>query len=124
MCQESPPSADLVLDKPILTNEGLSFIFSPDRCANCTYNDPNVIHEVIYSANNTGQWDKFDSYIISDTGQIATWAAFANTTSGSSFNTTLLKYNFEQIVTASEFQGRSIDLVVAPKMFIQSGLIP
>jgi hypothetical protein len=35
----------------------------------------------------------------------------------------LLHWNFETIVTASEFQGRKIDLAVEPKIFIESGLI-
>ena len=35
----------------------------------------------------------------------------------------LLKWNYEQQDTATEFQGRNIDLVVEPKIFIKSGLI-
>jgi len=100
---------------------------NPGGCSppNCTYNDPGIIHEVVYEANNDGStWDKFDSYIISDAGKVATQAAFAGTTSGTTFNEVMLHYNFEMVVTASEFQGRSIDLVVAPKLFIESGLIP
>ncbi|MDD5303522.1 MAG: hypothetical protein PHS14_10490 [Elusimicrobia bacterium] len=40
------------------------------------------------------------------------------------FKQTLLGWNFQTIVTACEFGGRKIDLVVEPKIFIQSGLIP
>ena len=50
-------------------------------------------------------------------------ADFAGATTGTAFKQVLLNFNFEQIVTASEFNGRSIDIAVAPKIFIQSGLI-
>jgi len=36
----------------------------------------------------------------------------------------LLDFNFEQVITASEFGGRKIDLVVEPRILIQSGLMP
>ena len=35
---------------------------------------------------------------------------------GASFKETLLKWNYQQIITASEFQGRKIDLVFEPKI--------
>ncbi|MBI3552271.1 MAG: FecR domain-containing protein [Elusimicrobia bacterium] len=100
---------------------------NPPACSppDCTYTEPGLIHQVVFSANGTGTiWDKFDSYIISDTGKVATTADFAGVTSGASYKSTLLKWNFEQIVTASEFHGRKIDLAVEPKIFIESGLIP
>jgi hypothetical protein len=99
----------------------------PPTCGppNCTYNESGVMHQVVYSQDGTGAtWDKFDSYIISDKGKVASAADFAGVTSGASYKQTLLNWNFEQIVTASEFQGRKIDLAVEPKIFIQSGLIP
>jgi transposase len=57
-------------------------------------------------------------------GKIAKTADFAGITSGTQYKQTLLKWNFQTIVTASEFGGRKIDLAVEPKIFIQSGLIP
>lgn len=104
----------------------LTTVQNPPGCAppNCTYTEAGLIHQVVYSSNANGQWDKFDSYIISDEGKVATTADFAGANTGSSYKTTLLKWNFEQIVTASEFGGRTIDLAVSPKLFIQSGLIP
>lgn len=100
---------------------------SPADCGppNCTYNESGVMHQVVYAQNPAGTiWEKYDSYIISDEGKIANAAAFGGVTSGSSYKQTLLNWNFETVVTASEFQGRKIDLAVEPKIFIQSGLIP
>lgn len=92
---------------------------------NCTYTEDGVLHQVVYMADGTGTiWEKYDSYIISDEGRIATTADFAGTTTGADYKQRLLGYNFQTIVTASEFQGRKIDLAVEPRIFIQSGLIP
>ena len=65
---------------------------------------------------------KYDNFVIDDAGRLPSWGVFAGT-SGSAFRQTLLNWNYEQVITASEFQGRSIDLVVAPKILIQSGLM-
>ncbi len=94
----------------------------------CTYNEigEGIFHDVVYAADATGLiWEKYDSYVISDAGKIAKTSDFASSGfGGTSFKTTLLNWNFQTIVTASEFGGRKIDLVVEPKIFIQSGLIP
>ena len=91
---------------------------------NCTYDENGVMHSVVYADNGGDVWEKYDSYIISDEGKIAASGDFAGVTSGTSYKQTLLKWNFQTVVTASEFNGRKIDLVVEPKIFIQSGLIP
>ncbi|MEK9144871.1 MAG: hypothetical protein AAB339_04600, partial [Elusimicrobiota bacterium] len=71
-----------------------------------------------------GSWDKWDNYIISDEGEVAAPGDFGNARTGVAFKETLLKWNYQQIITASEFQGRKIDLVFEPKILIESGLIP
>ena len=101
--------------------------YPADGCAppNCTYTEEGVLHQVVYAENVGGTiWEKYDNYIISDEGKIAGLADFAGVTSGSSYKSALLNWNYQQIVTASEFGGRKIDLVVEPKIFIKSGLIP
>ena len=110
-----------------VTYTNVTTVQQPPGCGppDCTYTESGVQHQVVYSSNLAGDvWDKFDSYIISDTGKIATTADFAGVTTGAQYKTTLLNWNFQQIVTASEFGGRKIDLAVEPKIFIQSGLIP
>ena len=114
-----------------VTYNNVTAVQSPPACGfpNCTGQENGIQHQIVYSDNSTtggngSVWDKFDSYIISDTGKIATNADFGGVTSGAQFKTTLLNWNFETVVTASEFGGRKIDLAVEPKIFIQSGLIP
>ena len=92
---------------------------------NCTFNEAGVIHSVVYAANGDGSvWEKYDNYVISDEGKVAKTSDFAGITSGTQYKQVLLNWNFQTIVTASEFGGRKIDLAVDPKIFIQSGLIP
>lgn len=113
---------------PAFTN--VTTVRNMPGCAppDCTYNEisEGIFHDVVYASNGDGSiWEKYDSYVISDEGKIARTSDFAATGfSGQSFKQTLLGWNFQTIVTASEFQGRKIDLVVEPKIFIQSGLIP
>ncbi|MBI4248005.1 MAG: FecR domain-containing protein [Elusimicrobia bacterium] len=82
------------------------------------------MHQVILESYDDGTFTLWDNYIISDEGKIAKSSDFAGITSGAQFKSVLLKWNYEQVITASEFQGRKIDLVVAPKILIESGLIP
>ncbi len=83
-----------------------------------------VFHDrvtVRYTGNDT--FEQYDFYVIDDNGNVAELADFSGATSGQSYKETLLKWNFEQVITASEFQGRKIDLVVEPKILIKSGLL-
>ena len=113
---------------PVFTN--VTTVQTAPGCAppDCTYSEvgQGIFHDVVYAANGDGSiWEKYDSYVINDLGKIAKTSDFASTGfGGTSFKQTLLGWNFQTIVTASEFGGRKIDLVVEPKIFIQSGLIP
>ena len=74
-----------------VTYNNITTVQQPPGCGppNCTYNENGVQHQVVYSANGAGDvWDKFDSYIISDTGKIATTADFSGVTSGAQYKTT------------------------------------
>ena len=109
-------------------NNVVSIIRSPncDTLDTCTGNrEPGYFHDIIYRKNGTGTiWDKFDNYIIDDNGTIAKQSDFGGITSGAQYKRRLLEFNYQQIITASEFGGRKIDLVFEPKILMQSGLIP
>jgi hypothetical protein len=94
----------------------------------CTYNDisEGQFRDVVYARNADGSiWEKYESFVIDNDGKIARTSDFSATGfGGNGFKAALLNWNFQTIVTASEFQGRKIDLVVEPRIFIQSGLIP
>ncbi|MDD5629826.1 MAG: FecR family protein [Elusimicrobia bacterium] len=113
--------ASLVSPTTLTTVRESPFCDPPD----CTYNEAGVEHSVVYSSNGDWTvWEKYDSYVISDEGRVAGVGDFAGAYSGTDFKQKLLHWNYEMIVTASEFGGRKIDLAVEPKIFIQSGLIP
>jgi len=92
----------------------------------CTGNrEAGLFHDIVYRQNGGGTiWDKFDNYVILDDGTVVPHAAFSGITSGADFKARLLRVNYQQIITASEFGGRKIDLVFEPKTLIESGLIP
>jgi hypothetical protein len=93
---------------------------------NCTgFREAGKYHKIFFSKNAGGDiWDKYDTYVISDEGKVGDDASFGPYTSASTFKSNLLKWNYQQVITASEFQGRKIDLVFEPKILIQSGIIP
>ena len=73
-----------------------------------TFPDPDQIHQVIYESYSDGTFTKWDNYIFGDDGKVATTADFA-ATAGTSYDQTLLKFNYEQVVTARSSRGaRSI----------------
>ena len=123
---EGDPSSG-VGDQRTVTNV-TSVLRSPncESLDNCTgYRDGSLLHHIVYSKNADGtKWDKYDSYIIDDNGKMAQSSDFAGITDGATYKSTLLKWNYQQIITASEFQGRKIDLVFEPKILIDSGIIP
>ncbi|MBI3549383.1 MAG: FecR domain-containing protein [Elusimicrobia bacterium] len=111
-----------------LTNTFTTSIVTAPNCQdvnNCTgFPDGTNLHMIVYSENGGGTiWDKFDNYIISDDGKLAKQSDFAGLSQGPSFLSMLSKYNYQQIITASEFGGRKIDLVFEPKVLIDAGLI-
>lgn len=88
-----------------------------------TYPDGNVFHHRIKITYYDSTFEQYDNYIIADDGKVASFSDFENITSGKAYKQELLKWNYQQVLTATEFGTRKIDLVVEPKIFIKSGLI-
>ncbi|MBI4679189.1 MAG: FecR domain-containing protein [Elusimicrobia bacterium] len=95
----------------------------PTRSVSAVWPDASSLHQEIYESYDDGTFTKWDNYIIDDQGKIAGVSDFQNIRSGADYKERLLKFNYEVVITASEFDGRKIDLVVEPKILIQSGLI-
>jgi hypothetical protein len=70
-----------------------------------------------------GTKESYRTVLINNQGQVAPLSAFSGTSTGADYKGELLQWNYEQQATATEFQGRKIDLVVEPRIFIESGLI-
>ncbi len=86
--------------------------------------DGDLMHDKIKLTYGTGQyWEQYDNYMVDDRGRVATLSDFENMRSGNNYTETMLRWNFEQVITSSVFEGRKIDLVLEPKTLIQSGLL-
>lgn len=85
--------------------------------------DVNKFHDKITINYYDGTYEQYNTYIISDDGKMASYADFSNITSGTQYKEQLLKWNYQQVLTASEFGDRKIDLVIEPKILIKSGII-
>lgn len=68
-------------------------------------------------------YTQYDNYIFDNDGNVAELDDFAGAASGPQYKERLLDWNFQQVITSSFFGDRKIDLVVEPKILIQSGLV-
>lgn len=123
-CDGNPDACVIPRDLQAAIDQGkLTRCESLDNCTG--FREAGKYHKIFYSQNAAGTiWDKYDTYVINDEGKIGDDASFGPYTSASTFKAQLLKWNYQQIITASEFGGRKIDLVFEPKILIQSGIIP
>ncbi|MFI5360911.1 MAG: FecR domain-containing protein [Elusimicrobiota bacterium] len=88
-----------------------------------TFPNPGTVQQLVYDSYGDGTFLQWNNYIANNQGQVATFGQFSASSTGPSFTQQLLNFNYEQVITASEFGGRKIDLLVAPKILVQSGLI-
>ena len=89
-----------------------------------SFPDGTYLHNRIRETYGTGDdYTQYDNYIIDNDGKTASLADFAGITGGPQYKEALLKWNFQQVITSSFFGDRKIDLVVEPKILIQSGLV-
>ena len=87
-----------------------------------TLPDGTLLHQRLKETYGTGDYTQYDNYIIDNNGSLAQLSDFSGTTTGPAFVDGLLKWNFEQVITSSFFNGRKIDLVIEPRIMVQSGL--
>jgi hypothetical protein len=84
-----------------------------------------ILHDqasITYAAD--GSKETYDFYVVGDGGQVASVADFGGVTGGLSYQNTLLKYSYEQKISESEFNGRTIDFIVEPRILVKAGLLP
>jgi hypothetical protein len=89
------------------------------RTVNTIFPSEGLQRQVIYESYADGTFIQWDNFIINDEGRVATISDFK----GRPYKQAVLDFNFQQVMTATEFEGRKIDLVVEPKIFIRSGLL-
>ncbi len=86
-----------------------------------SYPDGSDVWHESYNAkfDKDGSWYQEDYYWINDEGKVATTKELGQYISRQD----LLKWNEELVLTASEFEGRKIDLIISPKVYIESQII-
>jgi hypothetical protein len=93
------------------------------RTVNTTFPNASDVHQRVFESYSDGAHLTWDNFAINDRGDVAPVSDFAGRTSGSAYQRALLNFNYEQVITATEFQGRKIDLIIGPRLLIQAGLI-
>ncbi len=111
------------LSNILTTTLDAGYVYAGGFVTTVVQTDPNNIDSTITNYYGDKTSEQYRTVLINDQGQIAPQSAFSGVATGATYNNELLRWNYEQQVTASEFQGRKIDLVVEPKIFIESGLI-
>ncbi|MDD5657488.1 MAG: FecR family protein [Elusimicrobia bacterium] len=85
----------------------------PVRSVSSTRPQADLAHQLVYESYGDGGFVRWDNSTLQDDGKVSAAAAFR-----------FMGLNYEARLSASEFGGRTIDLLLAPKIFAQSGLLP
>lgn len=92
---------------------------------NTTFPDAGSVRQVVYNSYvSDGSFLQVDSRAVAPGGGVVSRSAFGGATSGPAWDAGLLRSAFQQTATATEFGGRSIDLVVSPRVLVERGALP
>jgi hypothetical protein len=101
--------------------DGTGFLAS--RTENTTFPDGGSMRRSVYESFSDGAFIQTDDYSLDGDDGVASTDDFGGTTSGDGYRRRLFDFNLERVVTATEFGGRKIDLLLAPRFMVLSGLI-
>lgn len=89
---------------------------------NATFPDAGSVREVVLEAYADGSSVQYDNRAVAPGGGVVSRAAFGDATSGPSWQSGLLRSEFEQTTSASEFKNGPIDVILSPRFLIQTSL--
>ena len=101
--------------------DGTGFLASLSE--NTTFPDSEAMRQSVYESYSDGAFFQTDSFALDGDQGTATSGDFGGIRSGDGFRRRLFDFNLEQTLTASEFSGRKIDLMLGPRFQVLSGLI-
>jgi hypothetical protein len=120
--QEVPATTNDPLTGAALTTPLSSFT------TNTTFPDAGSASQVVFTSyqDADGTFISVDNRAISPppVGGVVSRSAFGGATSGPAYDSALLRSTFEQTINATEFGGRSIDVLVSPRILIETGGLP
>jgi hypothetical protein len=115
--------ADQATTNDPLTGAALA-IPLPVFTANTTFPDAGSVRQAVLNSYSDGTSIAADNRAVSPGGGVVSRAAFGDAVSGAAWQSGLLRSEFEQTTTASEFGGRSIDVLVSPRVLVETGGLP
>ena len=101
--------------------DGTGFLAS--RTESTGYPDSGVMRQSITESYSDGSFTYTDNFVVDGDSGVSSTSNFGTATSGTGFRMRLLDFNLQHVISATEFAGRKIDLFVAPRMMILTGLI-
>ncbi len=96
----------------------------PVFTTNTTFPDASSVSQTVLNSYSDGTSITVVNRSVPFGGGVASQAAFGDTTPGPALDSGLLRSTFEQTITATEFGGRSIDVLVSPRILIETGGLP
>jgi hypothetical protein len=96
----------------------------PVFTTNTTFPDAGSVRQTVLNSYGDGTSITVDNRAVSPGGGVVSRAAFGSAASGPVWQGGLLRSVFEQTTTATEFGGRSIDVLVSPRVLIETGGLP
>jgi hypothetical protein len=96
----------------------------PAFTTNATFPDPGAARQIVLTSFSDGTSISVDDRAVAPGGGVVSRAAFGAATSGPAWQSGLLRSVFEQTTTATEFGGRSIDVLVSPRVLVLTGGLP
>jgi hypothetical protein len=83
-----------------------------------------AVVQTVLTSYSDGTSISVDNSALSFGGGVESRAAFGGAASGPAWDTALLRSTFEQTTTATEFGGRSINVLVSPRILVETGGLP
>jgi hypothetical protein len=96
----------------------------PGVTTNTTFPDAGSVTQTVLSSYSDGTSISVTNSAVPFGGGVATRASFGGATSGSAWQSGLLQSTLQQSATATEFGGRSIRVLLSPRILVETGGLP
>lgn len=96
----------------------------PVFTTNATFPDAGAVRQAVLDSYSDGTAITTENRAVAPGGGVVSRAAFGSATSGPAWQSGLLRSAFERTTTATEFGGRSIDVLVSPRVLVETGGLP
>ncbi len=96
----------------------------PSYTSNATAPDGSAARVTALESYSDGTALTSDERAVAPGGGVTTRDAFGPATSGTAYQAALLRQGFELTTAATEFGGRTVDVLVSPRVLIETGTLP